>query len=217
VPSAQRRVPSEVGRSEIANQDIVQRAVETIRKHPAVDALSLVGSRARGEARPLSDWDFEIETSDFRAVAEALPELVATLEPLAQQWDRLSARACYMLTLQGIGKVDLIFDEPWETSPPWKVSAETLQGIDDHFWDWTIWLAAKDQAGKQAFVRTELWKMQENLLGPLGVDRVPGSVREAVAAYSTTRAAVENRLGLAVRREVETEVRRLLVAGGYAI
>ena len=82
-------------------------------------------------------------------MAEALPELVAPLEPLAQQWDRLSPHACYMLMLRGIGKVDLIFDEPWESSPPWEVSAETLRGIDDHFWDWTIWLAAKEGLGSK--------------------------------------------------------------------
>jgi predicted nucleotidyltransferase len=45
--------------------------------HPVVGAVSLTGSRARGEATELSDWDFKIETRDFRAVAQALPELVA--------------------------------------------------------------------------------------------------------------------------------------------
>ena len=42
-------------------------------RHPAIHSVELIGSRARGDAGPLSDWDFEVETSDFRAVAEALP------------------------------------------------------------------------------------------------------------------------------------------------
>jgi hypothetical protein len=188
-----------------------------IGRHPAVNSVELVGSRARGEATELSDWDFEVETLDFGAIAEALPELVAPLEPLAQQWDRLSPHACYMLMLRGIGKVDLIFDEPWESSPPWEVSAETLRGIDDHFWDWAIWLAAKDRAGKKEFVEAELRKMHEHLLGPLGVERVPSSIADAAAVYTAARAEAEDRVGVAVPRVVEDEVRRLLAAGGYAI
>jgi hypothetical protein len=188
-----------------------------IRGHPAVAEVSLTGSRGRGDAGPLSDWDFEVETRNFRAVAEALPALVAPLEPLAQQWDRLSPHACYMLMLRGIGKVDLIFEEPWESSPPWEASAETLPGIDDHFWDWTIWLAAKDQAGKRELVAAELTKMHEHLLGPLGVASVPSTIAHAVGAYTAARAGAEERLGLAVPRAVEDEVRRLMSAGGYAV
>jgi len=196
---------------------LVERLAETVGRHPAVKSVELTGSRARGEATELSDWDFEVETRDFRAVAEDLRALVAPLEPLAQQWDRLSEHACYILLLRGIGKVDLIFDEPWESIPPWEVSAETLLGIDAHFWDWTIWLAAKDRAGKREVVEAELRKMHEHLLGPLGVERVPSSITEAVAAYTTARADAEERLRTAAPRLLEDEVRALLLAGGYAI
>ena len=103
-----------------------------------------------------------------------------------------------MLMLRGIGKVDLIFDEPWESSPPWEVSAETLRGIDDHFWDWTIWLAAKDQAGKRELVGTELMKMHEHLLAPLGVAQIPSTIADAVAAYTAARAEAEKRLGFRI-------------------
>ena len=197
--------------------DLTDRVRSVLAKDRAIQSVDPTGSRARGEANQLSDWDFKIETLDFLGVASGLRALVYPLRPIAQQWDRLSEHACYMLMLSGVGKVDLIFDAPRELSPPWEVSAETLQGIDDHFWDWTIWLAAKDKAGKREFVRAELEKMQAHLLGPLGVARAPGSVREAVAAYSASRAQAEKRLGLNVRREVETEVRRLLAAGGYAV
>jgi len=186
-------------------------------RHPAVDSVSFIGSRARGEATELSDWDFKVETRDFDSVAEALPALVAPLKPLAQQWDRLSVEQCYMLMLRGIGKVDLIFDEPHEPEPPWQVSAETLKGIDDHLWDWTIWLGAKDRAGKRELVGSELEKMHGPRLAPLGVDDIPSSIADAVTAYTAARAEAEARLAIAVPRTVEHEVRRLLAAGGYAI
>lgn len=38
----------------------------------------------------LSDWDFVVSTSDFPAAAVQLPGLVEPLDPLVQQWDRLS-------------------------------------------------------------------------------------------------------------------------------
>jgi hypothetical protein len=47
--------------------------------------------------------------------------------------------------------VDLIFTEPHAVLPAWQVTAATLPGIDDHFWDWMLWLAAKQQAGKPAW------------------------------------------------------------------
>jgi hypothetical protein len=119
-----------------------------------------------------------------------------------------------MLMLRGVGKVDWIFDEPWESSPPWTVSAETLHGIDDHFWDWTIWLASKDRAGKREFVESELRKMYEHLLVNMGVEGVPARVADAVAVYSAARAEAEKRLNVTVPRSVEDEVRRLLSAGG---
>jgi len=150
-------------------------------------------------------------------LAAALPALVAPLAPLAQQWDRLSPRACYMLMLPEVGKVDLIFDEPWESSPPWTVSAETLRGMDDHFWDWTIWLAAKDRAGKREFVESELRKMHEHLLVPLGAEGAPTRIAGAVAVYTAARAEAEKRLDMPVPRVAEDEVRRLLSAGDYAI
>jgi hypothetical protein len=182
-----------------------------------VRSVALSGSRARGEAQPLSDWDFAVETSDFASLAAALPSLVAALEPLAQQWDRLSEHACYMLMLRRVGKVDLIFDEPWVISPPWSVSAETLGGIDDHFWDWTIWLAAKDQAGKRVLVAAELRKMDEHLLSPLGITGEPAKIADAVTAYTGARAKAEERYGVQVPRALEDEVRSLLAAGGYAL
>jgi hypothetical protein len=60
--------------------------------------------------------------------------------------------ADHLDTGQAIDKVDLIFTEPHAVLPAWQVTAATLPGIDDHFWDWMLWLATKHQAGKAGLV-----------------------------------------------------------------
>jgi len=175
--------------------------------HPHILTVELVGSRATGSPTSLSDWDFEVMTDGFDAVARELPAMVAELEPLAQQWDRISEYPCYMLMLIGPVKVDLIFPgEPYESLPPWTVSAETLEGIDRHFWDWILWLASKREKGQDELVQRELVKMSEHLLRPLGVDRVPGSIEAALESYGFTRDRRERELGIEVSRRLEREV-----------
>lgn len=175
--------------------------------HPDIRAVELVGSRAGGSPTPSSDWDFVVVTERFDEVGRALPALVAELEPLGQQWDRISAYPCYMLLLAGPVKVDLIFpDEPFESLPPWTVSAETLDGIDQHFWDWILWLASKREKREDELVRRELIKLRDHLLGPLGVDRVPGSIGAAVEGYRAARDEREREFGIEVSRRREREV-----------
>ena len=175
--------------------------------HPAVRAVELVGSRAEGRATEWSDWDFRVEATDFGALGEALPRLLAPLQPLVQQWDRLSSEWCWMLILHGPVKVDLIFpNEPHGKGPPWEPSAENLGAIDDHFWDWMLWLKGKEAGGKQELVVAELEKCRENLLGPLGVTHAPSSIAQAIAEYRRARNRAEQRFGRAVRREVEAPV-----------
>jgi hypothetical protein len=187
--------------------DIVAAVEAALLPHPAVQAVELVGSRATGTPTPLSDWDFVVGTDRFDEVARALPALVAELEPLGQQWDRISAYPCYMLLLAGPVKVDLIFpDEPYESLPPWSVSAETLDGIDQHFWDWILWLASKGEKREDELVRRELVKLRDHLLGPLGVDRVPGSIGAAVERYRAARDEREREFGVEVSRRREREV-----------
>jgi hypothetical protein len=176
-----------------------------------VRRIELVGSRATGLARPDSDWDFRVEARDFGAVAAALPELLAPLEPLAQQWDRLSDEQCWMLILCGPVKVDLIFpEEPHVHEPPWVPTAENLGAIDAHLWDWLLWLRAKERAGKDELVATELAKLFVHLLRPLGVEHVPSSVADAVELYRPARDAAAEQLGCVVSRELEAEVARAL-------
>lgn len=79
--------------------------------------------------------------------------MVEHLTALARQWDRHSDTQCYMLIVAGSTKVDLIFEEqPHVQEPPWVIGADTLPGIDDHFWDWTLWLTSKVYSRKNDLV-----------------------------------------------------------------
>ena len=184
-----------------------QRVISAVGGHPAVRSITLAGSRAEGRATEYSDWDFVVATDDFPALAGDLPALSAPLGPLAMQWDRLSPHQCWMLMLRGPTKIDLLFPaEPHELEPPWEPTRENLPGIDDHFWDWALWLRSKEAAGKREQTEAELEKLFRHLLEPLGATRTPGSVAEAVDLYRDARAAVEHRLDYEVPRELEAAV-----------
>jgi hypothetical protein len=194
--------------------DIAASIESVLLPHSAIQGVELVGSRADGSPTPLSDWDFEVETDAFDAVARALPELVTPLDPLAQQWDRISDYPCYMLMLSGPVKVDLIFPgHPYESLPPWTVTPDTLDGIDQHFWDWTLWLASKREKGKDELVRLELEKMSAHLLRPLGVEVVPDSIDAALEGYRTARDEREREFGVEISRRREREVLPAISSG----
>jgi hypothetical protein len=180
-----------------------------VERHPGVRAVTLVGSRARGDPTELSDWDFLIETDDLDAVAGALPELVRAADPLAAQWDRLSEEATYfMLVLRDATKVDFILQRPPLIEPPWVVTAETLPGIDAHFWDWILWLGGKQLRGEDALVHVMLSHvMFEHLLAPMGALAPPATIAGAVELYSVLRDRYERELGVAVDRQLEAAVR----------
>lgn len=186
---------------------LAERVIAAVELHPAIRTIELVGSRAEGRATDLSDWDFRVETYDFASIARALPALLAPLEPLAQQWDRLSPEWCWMLILRGPAKVDLIFpDQPHTKEPPWQPSAGNLRAIEDHFWDWTLWLRGKESARKPGLVASELEKLFEHLLAPLGAERRPSSIGDAIALYRAARDSAEQRFGVAVPRDLERAV-----------
>jgi len=197
------------------DRDIAAAVRTALLGHPHVMAVELVGSRARGTPTPLSDWDFAVEVNDFAGFTADLPALVAELEPLSQQWDRLGPDdyCCYMLMLAGPVKIDLIFlGVPHRPEPPWEVAPETLHRIDQHFWDWVLWMTAKEQGGKDELVRQELRKMSEHLLKPMGVDPVPGSIQAATVEYLSARERLESSLGVHVPRRVELAVLPVLRA-----
>lgn len=169
--------------------------------------MELTGSRAKGRATERSDWDFCIATDDFDALASDLPQLLAPLAPLVQQWDRLARHRCWMLILPGPVKIDLVFPEvAHDPEPPWVPTADNLQAIDHHFWDWALWLVSKEAAGKNNLVSNELRKLFHHLLAPLGAAHTPASAADAVNLYRAVRAQAEERFRVRVSRRLEAEV-----------
>jgi hypothetical protein len=173
---------------------------------PAVTGVKIVGSRAEGRASVWSDWEFQVSTDDFPAVRDSLPQRMLALRPVILQWDRLSKIWCFMLVLAGPTKVDLIFTQPHRPERPWLAGPTTLAGIDDHFWDWVLWLHSKQATGQAERVAVELRLLHAHLLSPLGVASAPTSVSEAVRCYRAARADWEARLGLSVSRQPEQVV-----------
>jgi predicted nucleotidyltransferase len=192
---------------------------DALEPHSAVDSVRLAGSRAHGEETALSDWDFQVETTDFDGLGRALPELVDPLDPLSRQWDRLSPHPTYMLMLRGPLKLDLLFlGRVNDPRPPWIATPDTLRAIDDHYWDWVLWLASKDRAGgKEALVGEQLTLMHVHLLGPLGVAEAPRGVEEAVGSYLAAREHAEAILRVQVMRALGDEVLGGLRRAGYQL
>lgn len=175
--------------------------------HPAVSRIELTGSRARGTATELSDWDFQVTAEDFGEVAAALPRLVAPYGPLAAQWDPLAERETYLLVFPGPAKVDLVFSDVTRTrNPPWRVGPDTLPAMDAHFWNWTLELASKRRHGMTDRVRGELLEMSHHVLRPLGIESPPLSLEEAAERFVRARGRLETRYGLHVPRDLENEV-----------
>lgn len=195
----------------------VQTLVSTaILKHPSVREVRLAGARARGNASPLSDWDFEIDASDPQAVADSLPSLVQPLHPIAAQFDRLAYTTNYMLILHGPIKIDLLFPNlPWVKLPPWEVTRETLGAVDAHFWDWILWLASKSEKHQDETVAVQLELMDRHLLRPLGAIKTPESLDCAVRMYRQLRSGAERRFDVRVAREAQDAVTPALQAVGY--
>jgi hypothetical protein len=194
----------------VRDDPLDHRVIETVRPHPAVQRVWLVGSRAAGTASAISDWDFAVETDDFPTVGRDIGSLLAALDPLVQQWDRLSDTQCWMVMLPGPVKLDFIFTEPHHHEPPWVPGPANLAEIDAHFWDWALWLLAKHVKHRTELVATELQKMFDHLLQPMGIEEVPASLDIAVASYLSARDRLELAFGVTVPRTLEREVVRAL-------
>jgi predicted nucleotidyltransferase len=198
--------------------ELEARVREALGAHPAVSSVELVGSRAQGRETMLSDWDFLVKVDVFAEVRETLSDLVAPLQPIVEQWDRLSEEASYyMLLLPGGVKVDLVFDVPPVLEPPWEVRAETLPALDAHFWDWILWLGGKQLAGDDRLVRITLDRlMYEHLLRPVGLAEPPATIAEAIERYRAARSECERELGVQVPRAAEEAVLPRLLAARVA-
>ena len=175
--------------------------------------VELAGSRARGTHEELSDWDYAVTTTDFAAVARDMPELVAPLEPLGEQWEPLGHFPVYQVLLRGPVKVEYLFlDERQEAAPPVTPSAETLVAIDNHFWDWIWWIATKASTGRDDLVAEHLPQLHAHLLRPMGARAAPRDINAAIRTFVARRAAFD----VAVPRELEAEVRRGIARLGLA-
>jgi predicted nucleotidyltransferase len=193
----------------IADDDVARAVTAALIEHPGVLAVDLVGSRAAGTEVPLSDWDLVVTVNDRERVVADLADLVSTLEPIAEQWDRLGPEeySCYMLLLAGPRKIDLIFPGMVHTpAPPWEPGPRTLVAIDHHFWDWTLWLSAKEQAGRLELVGEQLDLMGRHLLRPMADGETHRTIAGAVRGYRTARDTLERRLGVLVPRAAERAV-----------
>ncbi len=180
---------------------------DAVEAHAAVTRIEPIGSRARGTATELSDWDFHVTAEDFGEVAADLPGLVAPYGPLAAQWDPLGDCESHLLIFPGPVKVDLLFrDVPRSWNPPWRVGPDTLPAMDTHFWDWTLNLVSKRHHGMTDRIRGELLKMGRHLLRPLGIEALPLSLEQAAERFVRARGRLETRYGLHISRRLEEEV-----------
>jgi hypothetical protein len=203
------------GAASLPAMDVQTHVTEALERHPDVVRVELTGSRACGEQTALSDWDFQIHTTNAAAVARDLRRLVTPLAPLAAQWDRLTERATYMLMLPGAVKVDLFPDDARrEIEPPWQPTPENLDAIDAHFWDWTLWLGSKALHGRTDLVDDELRKLHRYLLAPVGVATPPTTVEAAVSEYRSTRDRLEREWNVSVDRRLDAEVTHALQQHG---
>jgi hypothetical protein len=167
---------------------------QTLGSSDAVGALTLGGSRAKGSATPLSDWDLRLEGEPAKLMAE-IPGLMAPVRPLGAFWEPLSEDAGYMMVMDGPVKIDLFpIGGRRSLQPPWEPASATLSGIDGHYWDWMLWLGSKALRHQDELVSDELAKMQWFLLGPLGVERTPADLQDTVALYLKARAVTSERL-----------------------
>ena len=94
-----------------------------------------------------------------------------------------------------------------------KPSAETLEAIDRHFWDWIVRLEQKRRGGRENVLAKSLRDMFELMLSPMGARVRPRSVPDAVDSYLAARDELVHKFGVSVPRALETEVRPAVLGG----
>jgi hypothetical protein len=190
-------------------KDWVEIATGLLNGHPAVDRVEFAGSRSRGTHEELSDWDFAVETSDFESLVRELPEIVAPLHPLSQQWEPMGSFPVYQVLLPGLTKIEYLFlDRSQDPRPPLRPGRDTLVAINTHFWDWIWWITTKAAAGRTDLVVEHLAQLHAQILEPMGISPAPTSIGSAVQVFVERRNALEGEFGLTVDRQLEREVRQ---------
>jgi hypothetical protein len=186
--------------------EVVAAIREALDRCSGVTSVTLGGSRERGGATELSDWDFYL-VGDSEAMMAEVPIVIASFGPLAAFWEPLAEEAGYMVVMDGPLKVD-VFPIGGRRSIQlrWVLSAETLGQIDGHFWDWSLWLGAKTLRDERELVASELTKMHSFLLEPIGVAVAPTNLGQAIAVYLRARASAMDALGESVDPELGRQV-----------
>lgn len=190
----------------------IRDAVEAVR---GVRRVALTGSRAADDPTPLSDWDFDVEISD-EGVLDALEDALRPLPTLALFWDPLSGRANLIALLDGPIKVDVIVPDARNPNAiaGWTVTAQSLPRIDEHFWDWTLWLAAKRLRGNTQLVEAQLQRMWNVLLAPLGATEPPPTISDAIESYTAAGQRRAREHGVTVDPRLGRQVEAALVEHG---
>ncbi len=185
---------------------------DAIRNHPSVTDVTLVGSRYDGSATAVSDWDYAIDSPEPRRVFDDLPAIVESFRPIGAFWDPLADdHRNYIAIFASLVTLDLHLDLPPPTHSPWEPTRDNLAAIDTHFWNWAVWLQGKALRSEHELVASELVKMQRYLLGPLGLEKAPTTLTEAVVEYRRARAVVQETLGAEVSgSRLEAEAMALL-------
>jgi hypothetical protein len=141
-----------------------------------------------------------VRTSSFEDAAVGIIRAAAQLDPapLAVFFDPLGTRPNLTVLLDGPVKVDLIFPEvPFEPAEPWEVSADTLPKVDAHFWDWILWLAAKQARGLIDVVEFSLEDVHRFILVPMGdAAGPPTTLDDAIERYEALRTQQVAALGV---------------------
>lgn len=82
------------------------------------------------------------------------------------------------------------------------------------FLDWTLWLGSKQLRGQADLVGTELAKMWDALLKPIGATTPPCGIAEAVGAYIVARGECGRELGARLNHRLEHQLRGALMSHG---
>jgi hypothetical protein len=178
---------------------------DTVASLSGVD-VRLDGSSATGSRTALSDWDFDLQLAPDLTV-NAIADAIHDIDALAVFWDPLSHRANLIVLLDGPIKIDLIAADRPNPVPieRWEVTTESLPRLDAHFWDWTLWLGAKQLRGQTELVRDEMQKMYGALLRPLGAARAH-DIRSAIASYPSARDYRAEELHVVIDKTLQHQV-----------
>lgn len=202
---------------ETCEEEFERTIIEALSGHFSITDVHLTGSRASQQNTEFSDWDFAVSTSNFEYTATNIQTVVKKLLPLGTFWDPLGSTKCFVAILSGPKKVDFIFEEPQEEKQPYVISRQNLAQIDLHFWDWTIWLVSKEKHADKELVASELHKMYDFILSPMGVSDEPEDIASAVRSFLDALKNAEEEFKIRIDSKLKEECLTYLRKIGYKV